>query len=190
MNTDTETDIALDGPAASAAKFFKANPDEVLARDDVSAKFSLTPGAVEQALRPAVAAGLVSVANSSEHGRVWRAGPRLKFWTPDAPKPQRRGGLRLKLPPLDLKKIKLSKDLAVPRYLSVKGTTRYDGLIDALTADGMSQTGIPRAYGAAISKAVQTYLKNRPELAATSALLIRRIDDETVGLWRVARPKR
>jgi hypothetical protein len=188
-------DIALDpgSPAERIALFFLSNPDEALARADVAAKLSIAPGAVEAAMEPAVTAGLITIANSVDLGRVWRAGPRLKHWNPqpqlsEQPKPKTsRGGKRRLLPVLKVASLQVSHDLPCPGTRFCRpGSTRHDDLFDTLTADGMSVTGIPAAYTAALMKAVQGYVKGRPNLKE-SRLLVRRIDDETCGVWRVAK---
>lgn len=63
-------------------------------------------------------------------------------------------------------------------------------MLDTLTADGMSVTGIPAVYQASLAKAVQVYLACRPQLKARSALYVRKLagDDQHIGVWRVARP--
>lgn len=99
-----------------------------------------------------------------------------------------RGGSRVILPDLDMTTIQVRSDLAIPsttRGDRSKGLTRYDAIFDQLVADGMSATGIPIRYRAAITKAMQTYLRGRPQLAATSRLAVRTIDGESCGVWRV-----
>lgn len=51
----------------------------------------------------------------------------------------------------------------------------------------MCVRGIPRAYYGSLGKAAQTYLKQRPKLAAKSRLLVRSIDGNHIGVWRVAK---
>lgn len=96
---------------------------------------------------------------------------------------------RRALPPLQLAALRVAKDVPMPTGAgrSQKGQTRHDPVFDTLTADGMSVTGIPKAYYGALCKATQAYLKARPALAAKSVLLVRTIDDRTIGVWRMAK---
>lgn len=183
--SDTTT---LTGPALAAAQFFKTNPDEVLTRDDASTKFSTAVGAIDAALRPAVDAGLITVANSGDLGRVWRAGPRLKFWgSTHTTTPKRTRKAAPHLPALDASKMKVQTGVPLPIRASGKGSTRYDDVFDKLQADGQSITGIPIAYYGALNKASQTYLAQRPHLQACSVLRVRKLTDDTLGVWRVAK---
>lgn len=186
-------------------------------RHAIAALLSAPPGAVDGLLQPAVEQGVVTIgANADMGGRVWRAGPRLSMWQAAqgakpvamrppaeaaapapapaikaAAKPEKRGGSQPALPRLDLDKLKISTNLPLPAaHLSRKGATRYDHVLDSLTADGMSVTGgIPVAYQSALAKAVVVYLAARPALKATSAFYVRRLEDkpEEIGVWRVAR---
>lgn len=184
-------------------------------RHAIAQLLSVVPGAVDNLLQPAVEQGVVTIgANADQGGRVWRAGPRLSMWqstngarpqairlpaeaaapaapTKPADKVERRGGSQPPLPRLDLDKLKVSTTLPLPAaHLSRKGATRYDGLLDKLTADGMSVSGgIPLAYQSALMKAAVAYLQARPPLKATSTFYVRRLEDkpEEIGVWRVAR---
>lgn len=182
---------ALSGTALLAVQFFKANPDEELTRSDASDKWALPVGALESVLQPAVSAGLITMANSGDLGRVWRAGPMLKHWKPDGGTPpagnSQRGGRRVRLPQLDLAKLTVSTDMPLPSHGSEKGRTKHDELLNRLTADGMSVTGIPADYYGAVAKAVQTYLENRPTLAAASVFKVRRTSPTEFGVWRLAK---
>lgn len=189
-----EITLEAGSPAERVALFFAANPDEHLCRLDVAAKFGLAPAAVEGAMQPAVSAGLVTIANDGDLGRVWRKGPRLAGWAATqkpagavkpARKPAVRGGV---MPMLDLKALKVRTDSALPQTrIMSKGRTRHDHIFDSLTADGMSVEGIALAYQAALLKAGQQYLAMRPALAASCVLYVRRTDDKTCGVWRVAK---
>ena len=201
------TDIHIEpgSPAEAAVRFLRDNPDELLDRAAASAKLSLPPVAIERALQPAVDQGLITLANNGEYGRIWRAGPRLKHWAPpgagpatDAASPQppkaekkasARVGKRNRLPVLDVTSFPVRKDMPVPMpAMSRPGQTRYDAMFSDLTADGMARVGLPLQYRGALTKAGQTYLKNRPELSRISTFLFRGDPDgKTFGIWRVAR---
>lgn len=184
-------------------------------RHAIAPLLGVAPGAVDSLLQTAVDQGVVTIgANADQGGRVWRAGPRLAGWhasaggrpaalrpAPAAPAPApaaaadkpaaSRGGSQPPLPRLDLDKLKVSTSMPLPSaQLSRKGATRYDSLLDKLTADGMSVTGgIPRAYQSALMKAAVAYLAARPTLKATSTFYVRRLEDkpDEIGVWRVAR---
>ena len=190
-------DIAIDpGSAAERiALFLQRNPDEALARTDIATKLSIAPGAVEAALQPAVMAGLVTIANSGDVGRVWRAGPRLKLWQPQTTdKPaawpaSARGGKRRLLPLLKVAELEVAADVPVPpTRIGLRGTTRYDQVFDLLTADGMSVAKIDVAYMPALMKALQVYLAGRATLKAQTTWVVRRIEGtNTCGVWRLAK---
>lgn len=101
----------------------------------------------------------------------------------------KRGGRRPALPELDLSKLSVQHDRPMPTLLgrSAKGRTRYDGLFDRLTAEGMSVGSIPIEYRAALQKAVQGYLRARPALAKTTRLVVCTLSDTECGVWRVSR---
>jgi hypothetical protein len=199
-------EIVLESRSASErfALHLRAKPG-AYDRDAVAALLSIAPGAVDKALQPGVEAAVITIANDADLGRVWRAGPRLAEWklapspaaekaqAEAAPKPAaktRRGGPRMSLPPLNVEKLAVSAVMPLPQPLiSRRGESRHDKLLNTLTADGMSVTGIPIAYQPSLLKAVQTYLDGRPALKATSALYVRRMEgsEELIGIWRVAR---
>jgi hypothetical protein len=185
------------------ALHLRARPGEY-DRHQVAAILGIAPGAVETTLQPAVDAAVITIANDGEAGRVWRTGPRMGAWklaaapgavadAAPASAPARksaRGGRRPGLPVLKLDAVKVSSDLPLPApRMSRKGESRHDRLLGTLSADGMSVTGIPVAYQASLLKAVQTYLDARPDLKKTSALYVRRLEDdeEHIGVWRVSR---
>jgi len=189
-----DTTLEAGSPAERAATFLAANPDEVLDRSAAAAKLGIAPGAVDKALQPAVDLALITIANSGDLGRVWRAGPRLKQWAPAAsapaakPKKAQQGGARNYLPKLDVAALKVRTDAPLPEsMIGLKGRGRHDHVFDQLTADGMSVLGIPADYQPALAKAAQSYLANRPAIKATSVLYVRRAPDGTVGVWRLAR---
>lgn len=195
-------------PGSGAERFalhLRGNPGEY-DRHSVAALLGIAPGAVESALQPGVDLAVITIANNGDIGRVWRPGPRLPAWKlagseAAAPKAasamtalarkSNRGGRRNILPPLKLDQIKVSAEVPLPvPAISRPGEGRHDRMLDTLTADGMSVTGIPAAYQASLAKAVQVYLNCRPALKASSALYVRRMEDdaEHIGVWRVARP--
>jgi hypothetical protein len=193
------------------ALHLRARPGEY-DRHQVAAILGIAPGAVDTTLQPAVDAAVITIANDGDAGRVWRTGPRMGAWklaaapgavaeaaqasspaSAPASAPARksnRGGRRPGLPVLKLDAVKVSTNLPLPApRMSRKGESRHDQLLGQLTADGMSVTGIPVAYQASLLKAVQTYLDARPVLKKTSALYVRKLEDdeEHIGVWRVSR---
>lgn len=184
-------------PGSGADRFVQhlaANKGTQLDRHGAARLLGISAVAVDSALRPGVEAGLITVAADGDMGRVWRAGPNLKLavapgatQTFPAPKPERRGGHRLRLPTLATTGL-AAKQMPLPdTELSAKGRTRYDHIFDMLGADGQAVPGIPLAYRAALQKAAQTYMGNRPTLKAKSVLTVRRIDAGTCGVWRLPR---
>lgn len=184
-------------PGHAICVFFRNNPDEFLDRPALSAKLRIAPGAVDAAMLPVVEAGLVTMANDGDLGRVWRPGPRLKHWIllaspPPVSKPAvRRGGTRTYLPPINAGSVGVVSGAPLPNHIdrfAMRGRTKYDALFDKLVEDDQSLQGLPIAYKAAMQKAVTVYLKQRPRLTAHSHLRVLRIDDKTCGVWRTARP--
>lgn len=200
-------DITLEpgSPSHRIASYLRGAGDITLNRLNIAARLQVAPGAVDSALRPAVDLGLITVANDGDSGRIWRAGPRLKAWqqdmagttqpgTPATPKAaakkagtETRGGKRSVMPLIDLKSLKVVANAPLPeRRICEKGRTRYDGVFDMLTADGMAVKPIDINYMSALLKAAQVYRANRPALAGSS-FAVRRIDDTTCGVWRLPR---
>jgi hypothetical protein len=189
--------------AARIAMHLQHNPNATLDRHDVALLISVAIGAVDKLLDPGVAIGLLTIANDTDRGRLWRAGPRLKFWTPagDAPAPApapaspapaakktTRGGRQPRLPLLDINAYPVQRDVPLPApKICRRGETRYDAVFDALTANGMCRVGLPIAYRSSINKACQVYLKRRPDLAKVCVFWFRDLDNDTFGIWRQAR---
>lgn len=97
--------------------------------------------------------------------------------------------LRNTLPDLAIDAIQVQRDVPIPQPRMRKGATKYDPLLDKLQADGDCVQGLPVAYKAALLKAIEFYLRHRPQLAAKSAFLVRHIPDtEHIGIWRQAKP--
>jgi hypothetical protein len=191
------TTIDPESAAGRVAQFIKSHPDAVVDRTLLKTMLGVAPAALDKLVQPAIDAGLITAAHDGDLGRIWRAGRLLKDWQPAgapiAPKTTSpgatasvRGGTRKHLPELQAGLFKIAKDLPLPTSIwREKGKTKYDHVLDPLTEDGMSATGIPMDYYAAIAKAVQSYLAYRPELANTSKLVVRKIDGQTCGVWRV-----
>lgn len=205
-------DITLEpgSPSARIAQHLVNNPGIELTRGDVARILAVAPAAVDGALQAGTGLGLITCFNSADEGRCWRAGPRLGMWQQQGTKPaaapaapaartqpalvpaaspekKKRGRQQTRLPPLQLSLLKLSDAVPLPPVtgMCAKGRTKYDDQLDALKTDGMSLTGIPSQYKSALKKAIDTYLLSRPALAAKSVLVVRTVDDETIGVWRV-----
>ena len=205
-------DITLEwgSPSERIALHLAANPGAELTRADVARLLGVAPAAVDPALQVGTGLGLITCFNSADEGRCWRAGPRLANWRQPGSKPmartapapeassaaaaaapvkKKRGGQQQRLAPLQMSLLKLSSDAPLPPVtgMCAKGRTKYDAQLDVLTADGMSLTGIHPSYKSALKKAIDTYLLSRPALAAKSVLVVRTVDDQSVGVWRVAK---
>lgn len=192
------TDIEPSSPAGRIATVLFANPKERLTRSAIAERLQIAPAAVDKAMQPGVEAGLLTVANDADIGRVWVSGRLLNEW-PDAASAgidARKAGVKRKaptgvsrkhLPPLNMKTIQIGKVEMPPLRVNQKGKTRYDDIFDSLTADGMSATGIPADYYGALLKATQSYLQYKPALSARIRLVVRKIEDGTIGVWRVKR---
>ncbi len=193
-------EISLEAGSAAerAALHFRANPGLMMDRHGLAKLLGITPPMAESVLEPAVNQQLITIISDPELGRAWRAGPRLATWTagcwtapavakPPPAKVEQRGGVRRILPPLDLTKLKVSADLPRPQAaMKGKGLTRHDHIFDTLAKDGMSVSGIPRAYRGALNSAALSYLSARPKLKARCKLQVRTVDANTCGVWRVA----
>lgn len=208
-------DITLEpgSPSERIALHLVNNPGAELTRADVARLLGVAPAAVDPALQAGTGLGLITCFNSADEGRCWRAGPRLSNWrqqgsTP-APPPaartapalvasaapevtptkKKRGGQMQRLAPLQLSLLKVAADIPLPQGtgMCTKGRTKYDAQLDVLTSDGMSITGIHPTYKGALKKAIDMYLQSRPALAAKSVMVVRKVDDQCIGVWRVAK---
>lgn len=102
--------------------------------------------------------------------------------TPGKSKP----ATRQQLPPLFGAELRVDRRPLPKSTRSDKGVGKYDSLFDRLMQDGDSIHPIAKLYRAALSNAAGGYLQNRPHLAAQSRFLVRPIDDDHIGVWRVA----
>lgn len=92
------------------------------------------------------------------------------------------------LPGLLLDTLVVEKNVPLPPRLRQAGVTKYDALFNRLQADGDCMLNIPRVYKASLVKALDVYLKHRPQLAATSTLLVRTMPNgQGIGVWRQAK---
>lgn len=200
-------DITLEpgSPSERIALHLVKHPGVELTRSDVARLLGVAPGAVDVALQPGTGLGLITCFNHADDGRCWRAGPRLGNWQVPGSKPaaalvpaaapagaaprKKRGGQMHRLPPLQLSLLKISTDLPLPPVTGFcsRGRTKYDDDLDTLKTDGMSLTGIPMNYRGALKKAIDMYLEQRPALAAKSVLVVRTVDEQSIGVWRVAK---
>ena len=89
---------------------------------------------------------------------------------------------RNRLPPLSGQGLQVHQNLPPPAPPQRKGASKYDAVFDQLTADGMAVTGIHHSYQGGISKACTTVQARLPK---GSKLLVRRLDDGTLGVFRV-----
>lgn len=173
--------------------FLRANEGEQLTRRDAALKFGIAPGAVDKALEPAVLAGLATMAHDTNDGRIWRAGPLLARRTDAQPEPAAkpaafpRAKRGPRMPPLDAATLKVSCGLPVPVAQARRGATLHDAVFNLLRKDGDCVLNIPIGYRGSMAKSVQTYMDHRPDLKAQSAILVRTVDDKSIGLWRVSR---
>lgn len=200
-------------PAARICAHLCDHDGAKLSRRDLANLLQIVPGAVDAAVEPAIRAGWITSAHDADIGRCWQAGPNLRPLAavgrtpteeqatkrpataaasadaPAATKPAKRYLPRRKpMPSLDLASLTVSATVPLPMpAIAMRGQTKHDALFNSLTADGMSVTGIPIAYQAALLKATQAYLNHRPSIKAASQLFVRKVDDATCGIWRVAR---
>ena len=129
------------------------------------------------AIAPAIAATIAAATARPAPAAQAPAKPATKY-----------GPRKPAMPQLELATLTVSADVPLPMpAIAMKGQTKHDALFNSLTADGMSVTGIPIDYQAALLKATQAYLSHHPEIKAVSQLFVRKLDDATCGIWRVAR---
>lgn len=194
-----ETIIEIEEPSGRIAMWLRANPGQHLDRVAVAGQLNIALGAVDPQLQPGVDARLLTMFNNGDCGRCWRAGPQLAQWQPDAlrttpvpaktaaPAAAKQRRRHQHLPVLDISTLASITGPAPLGNLARKGVTKHDALFDSLTADNTGKTGIPKIYAGALMKAAQTYLTRRPELKATSLLVVRVTGAEHCGVWRVAK---
>lgn len=204
LKHNTADALEVGSGAARVAAHLRAMPNLALDRHDVAGLIGVAVGAVDTVLDPAVAGGLITIANDGDRGRVWRAGPRLKFWQTgtDAPSPapaavppatpakkDPRGGPRVRLPALNPADFPVRTDVPPPvPKLSRRGETRYDVTFSDMTATpGSCRLGLPASHRPAMTKAAQSFLKYRPDLAKRMSFVFRELDNDTFGIWHQAR---
>lgn len=203
----SELTLEPGSPSSRVALHLQANAGIHLTRRTAAELLNITPAQVDAALQPGVFQGLITCFNDTDDGRCWRAGPRLALWqagaaqiAPERPAqavkpaaaPKANAGAsgrgRSYLPPLDPSRFVVHKGKPLPaRNTNTKGATKYDALFDRLTTDDSCLVDIPVEYRQALSKAIENYMRARPALAAKSVLVARKIDEHTVGVWRLAK---
>jgi hypothetical protein len=197
------TEIEPGSPVHRVAHMLRTEPAATLSRRAIATKLNMTERQVDTFLEPGVVAGWLVVGNDVDLGKVDHLGakgldaqpapartapasaPALRAPTLAAPPAKQRRNPRL--PRLDVTTLVVTKGEPPPVAQARKGATMHDALFDKLTQDGDVIKGIAVAYRGSLSKAVQTYLDYRPALKAKSAILVRTIDADTIGLWRVPR---
>jgi hypothetical protein len=205
----SETIFAKGSPAARVCEHLHTHAGVLLSRRDLANLLQIVPGAVDAAIEPAVVAGWVVSAHDADTGRYWKAGPNMRalqvagavvagaptvkaaqapaLRAPTLAAPPAKQRRNPRLPRLDMTNLVVTKGEPPPVAQARKGSTMHDPLFDKLAQDGDVIKGIAVAYRGSLSKAVQTYLDYRPALKAKSAILVRTIDANTIGLWRVPR---
>lgn len=98
---------------------------------------------------------------------------------------QANGRGRYRLPAIDGSTLQVHDNLAPPVSMQQRGKTKYDVIFDKLSSDGMAVTGIPRVYYGGLVKACD---KARERLPKGSKYLVRTLDTNTLGVFRVKTP--
>ena len=173
--------------AAKALKFFQGNPEEVLDRSAAAAKLGIALAAVDRVLQPAVDQGLITIATSGEYGRVWRAGPRLKFWgtpqaeasppPPSASKPKPAEARKRHVHLLDPATVKVRTDVPLPAIRVALRGSAYRDILDRMPVGG--SVVLSEAHGKGLVSIAKKH---------GIAVAIRKLGGGQIGVWRVAQP--
>lgn len=200
-------------PAEKAAAYLKRNPAFILGRADLAGVAGVPIADADEAVTPAVRAGLITVAAGQGGNRVWRAGRNLSTWAapavhrsgstvsepiqcPPDPEPEvkpkrapRRGGERVRHAVLDVSQLQVITGMPLPvNHGNIKGAGKYDELFALLTGPGQCVPGIPAGYKAALQKAAIVHDKRSP-FGDGTVLLVRLISGtDTCGVWREVPP--
>ncbi|MGQ3055427.1 MAG: hypothetical protein ACT6S0_26865, partial [Roseateles sp.] len=167
-------------------EFLTTNPTETLTVDDISVKFDVPVRGLAVLLTPAVESGaLVRLDDAEEDEMVYRLGkghPQIKARPSIHPslgpvgtaltKKKRQRVL------IDTSKIEIKSGVPIPQGAR-NGRTNWTALFDRMKKDDCAE--LPLSSRGSIQKCVNEYSK-----ATSKAFTIRRIDDETLGLWRVS----
>lgn len=200
------SEIESGSPVHRVAQMLITEPGATLSRGAIATRLNMTARQVDAFLEPGVMAGWLVVGNDSDTGKFYHLGPKAPgaIARPAAARPQpastpaptapaapapapAKKRRNPRLPRLDMTHLVVTKGEPPPVAQARKGSTMHDPLFDKLAQDGDVIKGIAVAYRGSLSKAVQTYLDYRPALKAKSAILVRTIDADTIGLWRVPR---
>ncbi|MET3461256.1 hypothetical protein [Variovorax atrisoli] len=168
-------------------EFLTTNPAETLTVDDISVKFDAPVRGLPALLTPAVESGaLVRLEDAEEDEMVYRLGkghPQIKA----------RPSIHPSLGPvgtaltekkkrhrifIDTSKIEIKSGVPIPQR-AANGRTDWTALFDRMKKDDCAE--LPMSSRGTIQKCVNEYSK-----ATGKAFTIRRINDETLGLWRVS----
>lgn len=168
-------------------EFLTTNPGETLSIDDISVKFDAPVRGLPSQLTPAVESGaLVRLEDPEEDEMVYRLGkghPEIKprpsihptlgpLGTAPAEKKRRLHVF------IDTSKIEIKSGVPIPPGAG-NGRTNWTALFDRMNKDDCAE--LPLSSRASIQKCVSEYSKTTGK-----AFTIRRINDETLGLWRVS----
>ncbi len=170
--------------AEKVCAYFLKNPDEALSAKDIMLKFDLVAAAasIGKLLEPAIGAKLLRICQANTYAagtRLAEAAASAKVVAPPVVKAQR--GSRKRLPDIDLNAVKIHKGVPMPmRTAGMLGRTKYEGVLGLLTEPGTSFE-ISAQYIGAINKAATVFAK-----AHGRKFAVRRINDKTIGVWRVA----
>lgn len=163
------------------------NRAEERTAQELAQQFETKRTALITELGGAVGAGLL-VWEQGASQWVYKAGPALDAWVrgesapAETSKPKKRtgaGGVRKRLPPLDLSKIEVKSDVPIPSGAEQSGN-RWKPLLEKLDAPGKSVT-LPKDYRGSFSKAANDWGK-----AQNAKFKTRATSDTEFSCWRTA----
>lgn len=161
--------------AYQIVQFFRDNPEEELSRRDIAAKFEVDANSIDGKLRQATETGVLATGNSSESGRVWRAGPQLQAVPLEAPKDRRP---RATLPPLDLNSIAVESGVEKPKPKNANSPV-YTALINKLSPGDSVLLHSEHA-----KRLIDLAKKLAREASSGAKYSLRKIDDTNTRVWR------
>jgi hypothetical protein len=182
------TDIEPDSPCGRVALHLKgAGATGMVDRTLAATLLGVAPAAVDKVLQPGVEAGLFTVRNDGDMGRVWCAGRLFEEWQPGLgkikpPVKSAAAAAAPKKPPTvrdlpDPAKVKIRTDVPLPpKTTGVGAQSAYDQILDRMSPGNSVELPSKQAYS------LSTRAKKRG-----IAVALRKLNPQTTGVWRLAK---
>ncbi len=184
MKTPTYTPRA-DSLAAQVINFFRHNPDEELALDDIQEKFTCTRGNIHTLLKPAVEAALLFRGQNADSEWLYAKGLNLQaeaLAMPEivarkAPPPKGHASPRHHI---DLNALKVEDNVPLAMLNGMNGVGKWDPLFDKLAKPGQSVAVPGHVKGALAAAAIKRNKQNK------GSYRVAMTGPDEARIWRVA----